>query len=227
MLFCSLHQSIHRSTRYGLLPVSPSQNHSSREEHPERRTPPKNSPENQWLPRAHHANCNQAKEGDNQEEQTKYTIYLLYVAAVGEDLRRVCRKFDIWTVFTTMSTLRQQLTIVKDTDPALKKSAWCTGYLAAADWHTQEKPREVLKPASRNIKLKQPPDKERQTSQQLQYMPWNNNTAPNGTTLLYLTTHGTTPPCWSRKHQTSRWQGNAHFSTEIREQPLQTVGDHF
>ena len=76
------------------------------------------------------------RKGTTQEEQTKYTIYLLYVAGVGEDLRRVCRKFDIQMVFTTMSTLRQQLTIVKDTDPTLKKSVWCTTYLAAADWHT-------------------------------------------------------------------------------------------
>ena len=38
-------------------------------------------------------------------------------------MRRVCRKFDIRTVFTTMSTLWQQLTKVKDTDPALKKSS--------------------------------------------------------------------------------------------------------
>ena len=37
--------------------------------------------------------------------------------------RRVCRKFDIRTVFTTMSTLRQQLTKVKNTDPTLEKSS--------------------------------------------------------------------------------------------------------
>ena len=56
------------------------------------------------------------------KEQPKYTICLPYIAGVGEDLSRVCRKFDIRTVFTTMCTLRQQLTIVKDTDPILKKS---------------------------------------------------------------------------------------------------------
>ena len=117
MLFCSLHLSIHRSTRYGLLSVSPSQNDSSRREHSERRTPPKNSPENHWLPRAHQTTATRPRNGTTQEEQTKYTIYLLYLAGVGEDLRRVCRKFDIRMVFTTMSTLRQQLTIVKDTDP--------------------------------------------------------------------------------------------------------------
>ena len=62
------------------------------------------------------------RKGTTQEEQPKYTICLLYVAGVGEDLRRVCRKFDIWTVFTTMSSLLQQLTKVKDTDLTLKKS---------------------------------------------------------------------------------------------------------
>ena len=55
------------------------------------------------------------------EEQTKYTICLPYIAGIGEDLRRVCRKFDIRTVFTTTYTLGQQLTKVKDTDPTLKR----------------------------------------------------------------------------------------------------------
>ena len=82
--------------------------------------------------------------------------------------------------------------------------------------------REVLIPATRNIK--QPPDEERRTSQQLQSMSGQNNTAPNGTTSLHLTMHGTTPPCWSRQHYTSRWQGNAHSSTKTREQPSRTVG---
>ena len=63
------------------------------------------------------------RKGTTQEEQPKYTICLPYVAGVGEDLRRVCRTFDIRTVFTTTSTLRQQLTKVKDTDPTLKTSS--------------------------------------------------------------------------------------------------------
>ena len=70
------------------------------------------------------------KKRTTQEEKPKYTICLPYV---GKDLRRVCRKFDIRTVFTTMSMFRQQLTKVKDTDPT---QLWCTGYLAAMDWHT-------------------------------------------------------------------------------------------
>ena len=57
------------------------------------------------------------------EEQTKYTICLPYVARIGQNQRRVCRKFNIRTVFTTTNTLRQQLTKVKDTDPTLKRSS--------------------------------------------------------------------------------------------------------
>ena len=68
------------------------------------------------------------------------------------------------------------------------------------------------------MNIRHPPDEERRTSQQLQNMPGKNNTAPNGITSPYLTTHGTTPPCWSRKHYTSHWQGNTHSSTETREQ---------
>ena len=70
-----------------------------------------------------HAAAKPRKKKTTQEEQPKYTICLPYVAGVGEALRRVCRKFDIRTVFTTMSMLRQQLTKVKDTDPTLKKSS--------------------------------------------------------------------------------------------------------
>ena len=53
------------------------------------------------------------------EEEPKHTICLPYVAGVSEDLRRICRRFDIRTVFTTIATLRQQLTRVKDVDPFL------------------------------------------------------------------------------------------------------------
>ena len=56
------------------------------------------------------------------EEEPKYTICLPYVAGLSEDLRRVCRKYGIRTVFTTISTLRQQLTRVKDVDPLLKRA---------------------------------------------------------------------------------------------------------
>ena len=50
-------------------------------------------------------------------ETLRCTICLPYVSGLSEDVRRVCRKFDIRTVFTTISTLRQQLTKVKDVDP--------------------------------------------------------------------------------------------------------------
>ena len=56
------------------------------------------------------------------EEQPKYTICLPYIAGIGEDLRRVCRKYNIRTVFTTMCTIRRKLTNVKDADPSLKRS---------------------------------------------------------------------------------------------------------
>ena len=78
-----------------------------------------------------------------------------------------------------------------------------------------------MKPAS--MKIRHPPDKDKWTSQQLQSMPGKNNTSPNGITSPYLTTHGTTPPCWSRKHYTSHWQGNTHSSTDTREQPSWTT----
>ena len=35
---------------------------------------------------------------------------------MSEDLRRILRRFDMRTAFTTISTLRQQLTRIKDVD---------------------------------------------------------------------------------------------------------------
>ena len=123
---------------------------------------------------------------------------------------RVCRKFDIRTVFTTMSTLRQQLTKVKlrhrPNPQEVKRGVQDTLQLRTGVH--KGKLKEVMKPASMNIR--HPPDEDRRTSQQLQSMPGKNNTSPNGITSPYLTTHGTTPPCWSRKHYTSHWQGNTH-----------------
>ena len=60
-------------------------------------------------------------------------MVVLYVASVSEDLRRVCRRFDIGAVFTTISTLQKQLTHVKDVDPPCICLEWCTIYPAVVD----------------------------------------------------------------------------------------------
>ena len=44
------------------------------------------------------------------------------MAGVGEDLRRACRRYDIRTVFTTISTLWQQLSRMKDLDTMLSRA---------------------------------------------------------------------------------------------------------
>ena len=54
------------------------------------------------------------------EEQPRHTLYIPYVAELGEDLRRICRKYSIRTVFRTPSTFRQELSRIKGRDPALK-----------------------------------------------------------------------------------------------------------
>jgi predicted GIY-YIG superfamily endonuclease len=56
------------------------------------------------------------------EEDPKHTILLPYVSGLSEDLRRICCKQGIRIVFTTPTTLRQQLTRVKDKDPPLNRS---------------------------------------------------------------------------------------------------------
>ena len=49
--------------------------------------------------------------------------YILYYTRLSEDVRRVCRKFDIRTVFATISTLRQQLTELRMSP---SKQSWCS-----------------------------------------------------------------------------------------------------
>ena len=72
---------------------------------------------------AHIIRSAQRPRGAKVEAETlKYTICLPHVSGLSEDVRRVCRKFDIRTVFTPVSTLRQQLTRVKDVDPPLRKA---------------------------------------------------------------------------------------------------------
>ena len=45
-----------------------------------------------------------------------------YVACVSEDIRHVCRKFGVRTVFRSEQTLRSTLTRAKDTLPVKKQS---------------------------------------------------------------------------------------------------------
>ena len=49
-------------------------------------------------------------------------VYIPYVSGLGEGLRRVCRKYNIRTVFRTSFILRQELSRTKDRDPPLKTS---------------------------------------------------------------------------------------------------------
>ena len=73
----------------------------------------------------HHIIRSAARQRENSRQQdrtTHYTICLPYVYGASEDLRRVCRRYNIRTVFTTISTLQQHLTHVKDVDPLLKRS---------------------------------------------------------------------------------------------------------
>ena len=53
-----------------------------------------------------------------EEEQEKGPLVVIpYVAEMSEDIRRVCRKFNIRVVFKSGRTLRSMLTKVKDTLP--------------------------------------------------------------------------------------------------------------
>ena len=57
-----------------------------------------------------------------QAEQPLHTLCIPYVSGLSEELRRVCRKYSIRTVFWTASTLRWELSMVQGQRPALKAS---------------------------------------------------------------------------------------------------------
>ena len=59
---------------------------------------------------------------EQEEKKPKYRICLPEVSGLSKDLRRILGRFDIRTAFTTISTLRQQLTRVKDVDTSLSKA---------------------------------------------------------------------------------------------------------
>ena len=58
---------------------------------------------------------------DTLRQSVSNRAQLFLAVYTGMDLRRVCRKYNIRTVFTTVSTLWKQLTRVKDIDPDLRR----------------------------------------------------------------------------------------------------------
>ena len=54
-------------------------------------------------------------------EEPQATAFISYVTGLSEDVRWVCRRYNIRTVFRLTSTLRRQLMRVKDQDPLEKK----------------------------------------------------------------------------------------------------------
>ena len=55
-------------------------------------------------------------------EEPRATAFIPYVARLSHDVRRVCRRYNIRTVFRSSSTLHGQVMQVKDQDPLKKKS---------------------------------------------------------------------------------------------------------
>ena len=59
---------------------------------------------------------------EEQEREKEPLVVIPYVTGMSEDIRRVCRKFNIRVVFKSGRTLRSMLTKVKDTLPLGKQS---------------------------------------------------------------------------------------------------------
>ena len=62
------------------------------------------------------------REPDDNETERPPMAYLPYVAGISERIRKVCRDFNIRTVFKSRPTLRSLLTKVKDPLPTTKQS---------------------------------------------------------------------------------------------------------
>ena len=59
---------------------------------------------------------------ERQKEEKGPLVVIPYIAGMSEDIRRVCRKFNIRVVFKSRRTLHSRLTKVKDTLPLGKQS---------------------------------------------------------------------------------------------------------
>ena len=59
---------------------------------------------------------------EEQEKEKEPLVVIPYVAGMSEDIKRVCRKFNIGVVFKSRRTLLSMLTKVKDTLPLGKQS---------------------------------------------------------------------------------------------------------
>ena len=62
------------------------------------------------------------RDEEQAEREKEPLVVIPYVAGMSEDIRRVCRKFNIRVVFKSGRTLRSILTKVKDTLPLGKQS---------------------------------------------------------------------------------------------------------
>ena len=76
---------------------------------------------------------------EEQEKEKEPLVVIPYVAGRSEDIRRVCRKFNVRVVFKSGRTLRSMLTKVKDTLPLGKRSNVvyripCTSGRPNRDW---------------------------------------------------------------------------------------------
>ena len=59
---------------------------------------------------------------DEEQEEKEPLVVIPYVAGMSEDIRRVCRRFNIRVVFKSGWTLCSMLTKVKDTLPLGEQS---------------------------------------------------------------------------------------------------------
>jgi hypothetical protein len=64
----------------------------------------------------------QPSKGRVHEEDPRHMIYIPYATCLGEDLRWVCRRHNVRTIFKSLPTLRHQLCRIKDKDP-IERSA--------------------------------------------------------------------------------------------------------
>ena len=135
------------------------------------------------------------------QKEPLHTLCIPYILGLSEDLRRVCRKYSVRTVFKTPSTLRRELSRIKDRDPALKASGEVCKIPCSCGQKYMGKQRDHWRCIWRSTR--QPQEKERQRNQQLQNTPGLDTTSLSGRRHESLTVQATPPPCWSRKPYTS------------------------
>ena len=121
-LHFSSHHPPPREERHGLLPLPPSPDYRQNENVTKEEGHLRMVLEGNDYPETFVNATSRPRTATEPTEEPLATAFIPYVAGLSEDMRRVCWRYKIRTIFCSTSSLHGQLMQVKDQDPLGKKS---------------------------------------------------------------------------------------------------------